>query len=268
MNRHEYVRMRAARPVFAVLVGVAVIALAVPPAFAADGVRLTLSARNGAPGERVTATVSYPASWGWLGPSCDGPVTFRWDGRGIAQVRPGRSGGSCSAGVTITPPANSSGSHVIGGSVPNVGSAEATYTIESPPAPLRSAPPPPAAAPSQMAPPVPAAATSAAPGEPAARAARSGRPAQSSAPAPPSPSPAGSPSRSAAAVTGLSSPETSGGRAALGALDAPVVVVPPAVTTPLGAWVLLAGVALVLLGAALVGATRLYRRRKRVAFSS
>jgi hypothetical protein len=260
---HKYVLVRAARPVFAALAGVAVIVLAAPPALAANGVRLALSDSHGAAGEPVTATVSYSASWGWLGASCDGPVTFRWDGRGIAQVRPGRSGGSCSAAVTLTPPTNASGPHVIGGSVPNVGSAEATYTIESPPAAPRSAPESPAAAPSPTATPAPGPATSAAQGEPAAGATRSGRPSSPSQPA----RAAGSPSRSAVAIAGLSGRETVGERAAPAALDAPTVVVRPAVTTPLEVWVLLAGTALVLLGSALVGATRVYRKRKRVAFS-
>jgi hypothetical protein len=50
-------------------------------------------------------------------------------------------------------------------------------------------------------------------------------------------------------------------------MDAPVVTVRPVASTPLGVWVLMAGGALILLGAALVGTVRLLRRKKRWAFS-
>jgi hypothetical protein len=55
--------------------------------------------------------------------------------------------------------------------------------------------------------------------------------------------------------------------AALAAMDAPMVVVRPVASTPLGVWVLMAGGTLILLGVALVVTVRLFRRRHRVAFS-
>jgi hypothetical protein len=253
---HQYVRVRAARPALVALIGVAAVLLAATPALAATGVNLRLSTSHGTAGESVTATLSYPDSWGWSGPSCDGPVTFRWDGRSVAQTRPGWKSGSCTASVTITPPSSASGSHVVRGSAPNVGSAETTYTIDPAPAPAASPPPPPST-------PAPVRIASTAPSAQPSRAGRSVQPSQSAGPTPS----AGSPSPSAAAAPRPWGSATPGDPATLVAMDAPEVIVRPAVSTPLWVWVLMAGGALVLLGAALVGAGRLSRRKRRVAFS-
>ncbi|GAA1803429.1 hypothetical protein HC028_04790 [Planosporangium flavigriseum] len=254
--------MRAARPALVTLIGVAAVLLAAAPSFAATGAKMALSASHGAAGESVTATFSYPGHWGLFGPNCDDPVTFRWDGRSIAQARPGWSGGTCSASVTITPPASASGSHVVKGSAPNAGSAEATYTIDPAPAPVASPASPPQAAPPQPATTPPVRALDAPQSPSPSRSGRSAQPSRSAVP-----TPSAGPSSAAGAVPAPSVSASTGEPATLVTLDAPTVVVRPAVTTPLGVWVLMAGGALVLLGAGLVGAGRLFRRRRRVAFS-
>jgi hypothetical protein len=261
---HQYVRVRAARPALVALIGVAAVLLAAAPALAATGPTLRLSASHGRAGDSVTATFSYPNSWGWFGPTCNGPVTFRWDGRSVAQPHPGQSGGSCSASVTITPQSGTSGSHTVNGSAPNMGSAEARYTIDPEPTPLASTPaPPPSPPPSLSATAGSVRITSTAQ---SAQPSQSGRSAQPSQSARPTPS-ASSPSPSAAAVPDLSGGAAAGDPPTLVAMDAPAVIVRPAASTPLGVWVLMAGGALILLGAVLVGAVRVFRRKKRVAFS-
>ncbi|MGC9668115.1 hypothetical protein ACNTMW_16355 [Planosporangium sp. 12N6] len=236
--------MRAARLASAVLIGVAAVPFAAAPALADGTVSLRLAASHGPAGKSVTAFISYSAR------SCGGGgVTVQWDGQPVGPPDVKGYNGTCFAVQPITP-SGAPGPHTVKASVPGRDPATATFTIDAPPAAPKTTPPAPGA-------PAPAPGT---PQNPSStRAAQAAQPSRSASPSrPDQPTPSGSsPAVMLPDLLGFAAPT---GSAAAGIDGAGVAVRYPA-GTPFATWIIAVSGALILIGAALLGALVIRRRR-------